>query len=275
LAGFAVGSAVMAGMGRGNYGARQALSSRYSAFAVYLPLSLAAIFSIWAGMGKNCVVFRKCSATAFMAILVMLQLLAVAPAFHEAGQTRIARVGAKAALLMVNIVPDSDLIPALLYHTPEVLREEADELDNRGWIRPMLVGSDQAKLIEEKTDSTAPPPKRGGMERFGRGDNERLITSGWSVTADQSRPSDAVFLTYEDEAHGPTIFWLVQVGGEREDVAQRLGNPDLAQSGWTAVFPVSRIPFGTTPLTIHAWAFDVQTGTAFKLDGNAIINRQG
>jgi hypothetical protein len=275
LAGFAAGSAVMAGIGRGGYGVRQALSPRYSSYAVYLPVSLAALISIRAGSARQWETARKCSVAVFVTVVALLQLLDIGPAFHEAYETRINRLEAKAALLMVNIVPDSDLIPVLLYHTPAVLRQEANQLDEWGWIRPRLVQSDRAVLIEEKLDPAAARPKRGGIDRLDNAANNRLVATGWSIAADQSRPSDAVFLTYEDETHDPKIFWLAAIGGQRDDVVKALGNPDVAQCGWTAVFPANKIPIGTTPLYIRAWALDVRTGTAFELDGNATINRQG
>jgi hypothetical protein len=275
LAGFAVGSAVMAAIGRACYGPQQALSSRYSSYAIYLPVALAAMISIWAGAARGCETARKCSVAVFATILILLQLLTIAPSFHEAYVTRVNRLQARGALLLVNVVPDWDLLPQILYHTPPVLRQEADELDQLGWIRPGLVQSDRARLIEEEHDPAAPLPKRGGMDRMARADNDHLVATGWSITADQSRPSDCVFLTYEDDAHDPIIFWLAAMGAPRDDVVRAVGNPDVAQCGWTALIPFTKIPYGTTPLYIRAWALNVRTGKAFELNGSATINRQG
>ena len=101
-------------------------------------------------------------------------------------------------------------------------------LNDMGYIRPRLIETNNAALIQG-TDANAVASVKGQLERGGRPPNGDAVVMGWAVFLDKSRPADAVFLTCDD-AHGqPIIFAFAdEIGVRRDDIAQQLGDADLA-----------------------------------------------
>jgi hypothetical protein len=277
FAGFAVASAVLAGVTRAGFGVQQALSSRYLTFSVYLPIALLSMLFILAqqsrgrsggGAGR---IFGITN-TALITIILLLQATTIIPAFRYGESTRTERLEAKAALLMINIVPPNERTAQVLFPKP-TLRAEANELNELGWIRPSLVTTSHARDIRAPEDSAYPSTSYGHFEQFGRQSPDRMAAVGWAVSPDKGSAADAVFLTWDRINNDPVIFAMATMGLQREDIAQSQNQPGYANCGWFASFPTSRLPPGNDWLRIRAWSFNVKTGTAIELHGDATLQR--
>jgi hypothetical protein len=274
VAGFTVASAVLAGVTRAGFSVEQALSSRYLTFSIYLPIALVNMLFILARQqappGRRVVTAIN---TSLITTLILLTATSITYAFNSGDATRIQRLEAKGALLMINIVPENERNQAILYTTESKLRAEANELNELGWLRPPLITSSHARDILAANDPTVVPAGVGKLEQFGRESKDRSRAIGWAVRVDRDDPADSVFLTWDRMDNDPVIFAMATMGVRRDDIAQNLNDSNYANSGWYASFPTSRLPPGNDRLRIRAWSFDVGTGKATQLDGEATLQR--
>jgi hypothetical protein len=276
VAGFAVASAILAGVTRAGFSVEQSLSSRYLTFSIYLPIALVNMLFILARQqqpsGRRIMTAIN---TSLITTLILLTATSIAYAFNSGDATRIQRLEAKGALLMINIVPDNERNNLILFHTAPQLRAEANELDDLGWIRPKLITTNHARDLRAPDDPTYPSANLGKLEQFGRQgqDQDRLAVVGWAVRPDKVAPADAVFLTWDRINNDPIIFAMATMGIQRGDIAQKLNDDRYTNCGWFASFPASRLPPGNDWLRIRAWSLDVSTGKATQLDGEATLQR--
>jgi hypothetical protein len=276
VAGFAVASAVLAGVTRAGFSIEQSLSSRYLTFSVYLPIALVNMLFILARQQPpRARRILTATNTSLITALVLLTAISIAYAFNSGDATRIQRLEAKGALLMINIVPDNERNNLILFHTAPQLRAEANELNDLGWIRPKLITTNHARDLRGPDDPTYPSANLGKLEQFGRQgqDQDRLAVIGWAVRPDKASPADAVFLTWDRINNDPIIFAMATMGVQRGDIAQKLNDDRYGNCGWFASFPTSRLPPGNDWLRIRAWSLDVSTGKATQLDGEATLQR--
>jgi hypothetical protein len=272
VAGFAVGSGVMAGLHRSGSGTWQSLSSRYSTYSLYMTVGLLnlALIAVNRWPRRNGELGRQVMTSLISAVLI-LQVLAIPQDINGSFLTYRDRTEAKAGLLLIRSLPYNDpVLGTWLYpHQPQ-LREMAESLNRIGFIHPGLVATNHANEILMKSDPNAPAVDYGCLDRAVPSGAD-LNASGWAVFPTESRPADAVFLTWDRFDNDPIIFAVGGVGESRGDVATVLHNEGFTLSGWSATSPLSSLPAGR--VRIRAWAFDVKTCKAAQLYGELALQR--
>jgi hypothetical protein len=250
---FAIASAGMAACARTGMGIGQALAStRYVSFALWLPVALVVMSS---GL-KN---IRSVVATS----LVLLVVLSYPLAINACRVEHFYRRQEKGALLLINILSDNPLIRDRIYPLPEVAIQNANAVNQLGWLRPPLIKSNRAAEIIEVEPGRIETIK-GRLERGGRRGGGELSAYGYAASLDNNGPADAVFLTYDDPTGQPIIFAFAELGVIRADIAQQYGET-YTPCGWVANFAESKLM--QKPATIRAWALNVDTGKAVLLPG--------
>jgi hypothetical protein len=276
---FAIGSAALAAVTRAGFTAWQAIqSTRYVTFALYLPVALVVLVPItcqdWlrradAPRWKGWLTYAPAAAASLM---ILLQIFTFPNVINSCKVEYRTRYQTKAVHLLANVLPDNPMIKRLVYSDPAVARQEGNELGEMGWLRPKLITTNNAALIQE-TDPKKIARVKGALERGGKRSETELAVMGWAVFVDEGRPADAVFLTYDNPRGEPIIFAMAELGVRRDDVAQELGDYDFTPSGWLAVFPPSQLPADPKQVTIRAWALDTDTATAVLLPGSTTLQK--
>ena len=275
VAGFAVGSGVMAAPHRSGSGTWQALSSRYSTFALYLTVALLNLCMIVIAHQR----YRKREwarhlVTSLITAILIVQVMAISPNVSAAREIYRQRMQAKAALLLIRSLPDDDTtLTTMVFPHPERLRQMAEALNQIGFIHPPLIASDHLRDILLKPDPKVPPVDYGVLDHALQNSAGELVASGWAIFHHPARPADAVFLTWDRFDDDPRIFAVCSMGESRDDVAVYLREPRYALSGWSVSCPVSRLPAGAGRLRIRAWALDLNTCKAAPLYGDIPFQR--
>jgi hypothetical protein len=277
VGGFAFLSAIMASLARAGTGVDQALESpRYVTYAVYLLVGLLQLAPIICDRLRTLVADRPHRLllsqlpAALVAIVIVLQLFAYPNAFRNARLIQMARREGKAALMLIEVLPDNPRLATLVFPDLEPTLSQAKIFNQMGYIRPPLIESKDAQKIQE-TDGARVAGAAGKIEQAGQTGPGQAAATGWAIFANKRSPADAVFLTYDDEHRQPIIFAFADIGLERADIAQQHGSDAYAGAGWIARFPASSLPSYMRVTTISAWALDTDTGRAFKLDGSFTV----
>jgi hypothetical protein len=270
---FAVASAALAGITRAGFGPAQAIeSTRYVSFSLYLPVALLVLTLMicgeWARRANDSprreVIARI--PVVLASVIVVLQVFSYSSALASCEFDLRARRATKASILLINFLPDSPEMAAHVYPEPDVARREANALSELHALRPPVITSSNAATIQE-TDLQRIAQIKGAAEQGGKRSDGQFGVSGWAVRTDQVRPVDAVFLTYDNPSGEPIIFGIAQMGMQRDDIAEQLGDDNYDLSGWVGIFPVTRFPSEMHQVNVRAWTLDTDTGKATLLPG--------
>ena len=252
LGAFSVLTAALVTYGRADdHGVRQALSSRYTTFSLYLPVALAHLAPLLVadlgarGRAASARVGARLAAAAAAFVLLAHPLVTLLVVRHGMAPTRRERRHMKACLTFALAFEDGCV--GRLAVKQGVVRERADELDRLGFLRPPLARSARARDLP-----VVPGLAGGAFERLAVSGGE-AVAAGRARLPHADRPADAVLLAYAAEGGEPTLFAVAEVGAE--GVAE----------GWRKTVSLSTLPTGK--VTISAWAFDSLEGKAFQLDG--------
>jgi hypothetical protein len=155
-----------------------------------------------------------------------------------------------------------------------MLLNEISEINAMGWLRPPVIEDRNAMTFQADLQALPADAVAGAIERVAQdppGSNTIKVL-GWAAFPREKVPAHAVFLTYEDENGQPIVLTMADNGLDRPDVAQRLGNADLLNSGFIAVFSADQLPKYMKSNKIAAWALNCQTGKAVKLQVEPVLN---
>jgi hypothetical protein len=273
LGGFTVLSALLAAVCRSASGTQPAINSRYVTHTVFLSVALIGLVPmIWYDLRGHLRSWLSpawdhlpaCMATVF----VLLQVSTYPSAFKGGEGWRIFQRQLKAAVLLVNIVPNNPQLN-LVFPSREILRALANQLNEMGYLQPPLIATDNAADIR----SSDPDACRGQMESGTISHSGDVTVKGWAVFTHPPQGVDCVLLTYLD-AHGqPRIFGIADVGTPRDDIATHLNDARYEDCGWQATFASMIFPVDIKPLRISAWALDAESGKAFSLPGAITVQR--
>jgi len=290
LACFAILNAAMTDVGRWDLGNIQALSSRYLAVSLALPIGLLflvpTIFVHWRTRvvdpkrATTISVVSISMATAFL-LLHGLGVLTQhkrpgfkndvpCPPGGEAWQVvHHDRLAMRALLLLVNVVDEPETMKQVfLVDDPHVLKDRANFLNRIGYFRPRFVRSSALREIVGITPRD--PRQFGEFHRVWKPAAGEVAVAGWAVLPDEKRRADAVVLTYDDPQGEPIMFAVAMVHTPRTDLAifsSRLAF--LLRSGWVKTFDESRLPPGDH--VIRAWAFNADNCRAYPIHGSATV----
>jgi hypothetical protein len=259
---YSLGTGAFVTVGRLGFGVAQAVSTRYAAFSLYLLVALIYVLPCVVEdatrrgyiTAARLATLKRLGALSAVLLLIAHVLIFALVVPHGAAEWRRARLGAKACLLFIEVIPEERCLTEGLYPDVRLLRERAESLDRMGYLRPPLI--------------------RGGLVRdiaavdrvcsSGVGSFERLSTQGGAYVAEgyarlphNGRPADAVVLAYgTNDDDDQRAFALAEVDAEglRND------------PHWRKTFPASALP-ASPRVEITAWAFDAEEGKAYRLRG--------
>ncbi len=176
---------------------------------------------------------------------------------------------AKACLQLINIVEDECSSKTLSPQTT-VLRRNANALDRLNYLQPRLLATNRVEDVAERVavDSVA----YGTFDELTMASNgEEFVASGRAVLPHRNEPADAVLLTYRDRGGAWAIFAISHTEIIENRSIEILRRGVSAQSSWRKTFSPSELPVGADE--VCAWAFDAETGKAYKLTGTHSVPR--
>ncbi len=260
-------SGAVTAVGRVGFGVAQALAPRYTAFSLYLMVSLVYLLAIFwqlASQKNSSKKYIRAWYYCLISILIVLHLNTTINTLERMSDRRVILLQSKACLLMINVIPKNECL--VTKRSPEPLRETANILDKLDFLQPGLVKSKNIQAIAEKPNSDL---VYGYFDRVNQIDNQTYIANGWAILPERGEVADGVILTYENAQGEATIFKLINQRMPRPNVREYFDNSAYLDSGWQKSFTVEEIPQGTVKL--KAWAFDTNIGKAFLLNKTQII----
>ncbi len=281
VAGFTVGSSLIAAWARAGLGAEQAIASHYVTFALYLPAALIPLVPAL----KPWLLFRRCAdtdeqaaasrtapiaATIGATTLVLLSLAALEPALLTSKDTWQSRRQVRAAALLSTVLPGHPFIANSVFPDAALVQRIAAGLDDIGYLRPRLIRSSAASALA----ATNPPPAEncGQLERAWEIAPGEIAFAGWTALPSPDRQADLVLLCVADAQGAPQIVEIAPVGSPRPDKTAALGDA-AATCGWAQRAPIGTFLGRQTPATVTAWAFDAEHRELFPLAGTVTLGR--
>jgi hypothetical protein len=277
VGGYAILSALIAARFRAGSGIAESLVSRYSTYAVYLPVALVNLVPMSAAdlrksQPANQQAFWKFLLASLAVALLVLCGFTIASALGDARTIHQINRQTKAVFLLADIFPDDpNLIAPISGDAAQTLGYALD-LSSIGYLQPPLVTNPDAEKIRA-TDPAQTGRLSGEFDIATKDSAGKPIAAGWAIDAQSLEPADAVFLTYDGPAGQSLIFSIAQMNGNRDDIARKKGNPAYEWSGWVAPLPMDRLPANRKTFLITAWALDADTGLAVPLAGQLNLSR--
>ncbi|NEP79796.1 MAG: hypothetical protein F6K39_17455 [Okeania sp. SIO3B3] len=259
-------SGAVTAVGRVGFGVGQSLAPRYTAFSLYLMVSLVYLLAIFWQLASQKNVQKKLIKYAYyflVSILIILHFKTTINAVERMSDRRAILLQSKACLLMINVVPQDECL--VTKRSPEPLRKTANILDKLGFLQPGLVKSKNIQDIAGETKSNL---IYGYFDTVNQIDNRTYVANGWAILPERNEVADGVILTYENTEGEDIIFKLINQRMPRPSVREYFDNSVYLDSGWQKSFTVEEIPQGGVKL--KAWAFDTETGKAFLLNKTQI-----
>jgi hypothetical protein len=160
------------------------------------------------------------------------------------------------------------------------VKESANALNRIGYLRPSLFRSNlirsQTKFGNESLGNVANGTNGDaafGAFQFNEDASRSIEADGWAFLPDEQRPADAVLITINNAAARgkPEICAIAQVGDPHQLARLRaVWDSSALSSTWNCRFPRARLPQGQH-YYLEAWAFNVETLQAYRLQGNALF----
>jgi len=271
LGSYAIGSAVLACLGRVGYGARYALASRYVTFSLFLTIAVIALVTIIVSelvtasrSTRSRVVIFATWSLLVLSYLVPYKICAANTRFFLRALSAKDRL-AHAAVLFSPAIDTSDVIKKTAYPgdaRPVVVN--ADALDRLKLLRPPLVRMNRLNaLSHEVADGKH---ASGSCDALAPMDAQLTRATGWAVLSTKGRPADCVAVAYQAPSDQEwTIFAISDSFEMRPDIVKRYRSMDQLWSGWTATFPATAIPAGAK---LSFWAVDADEPKLYLLNDN-------
>lgn len=261
-------SGLITTIGRVGFGIEQSLSSRYTTFSVYLTISViysVAIILEYLQQEYQIELFiLRFLAALGVIVLLGLHLLSFAHGIHLMAESNRNRLYGKSCLLFINIVKEKECLRQKIYPNLEYLEQKANQINKMDFLEPNLLTHTTIEYIDSENNN-------GWFEKIDKGSmSTEYIASGWITVAENQKQADAVILTYENQDGKHIVFAVAKVGSRSSDVFHGLNEDVSRKVQWHKLFSIDNVPVSSGK-KITAWAFDVNTSNAFKLQGNPII----
>jgi hypothetical protein len=272
LAGYAAFAAALGAATRVRSGIDQAIASRYTSFSLYLIVALIMLTAIIVRDLARRSMFSEATLIGVGRVLAGALALAAALALPrgigDARAWQATRMREKGAMLLGSVLPDNPLLSTSIPN-PDQSLPLAQQLSAMGYLRPRLISSPSAALIE---DRAAAPFAKGEITRIVQLDPGSLICAGWAVLSSSDRGAGAVFITCDNDRGEPIIIATALTGAQWPGVVPL--RPDIWQ-GWFATIPLARLPRGMPALRFTAWALDTRTGRACRIGAMTLGESRG
>jgi len=239
---------------------------RYLGFSAYLPLALIFLLPI---VGAD-ISRRRGDAPqrlhpvciALFVVVILYQPFMFVLSFRQMQKWQTRLQQAKASILLINELPDTRLTK-ILYPNLQFLIEKSNALDRLGFLRPKLITSKHLK--DFAGDANGHERDYGLFDEMQNAGEHKYAAFGWAVLANQQRMPDAIILAYDTGDGDETAFHLTYPvrGGSSAHPGTEIGS-------WQTSFSTEQLP--SAPVSITAWAFDVNSGKAFRLGGRFKID---
>ena len=279
VAAFSVITGIMGALSRGGYGLDQAVTSRYVTLSIFLLVALINLVPMICDDLRARLpgewTRRLYQAPALLAAIILtVQMMGYPTALDNIDKLRQGRLGGKGVLLLLNAVPDSQAVADEVHSNVPELIEEANALNQLGYLNPpLLAGSDASGVCQP--EPSPPGVVLGTFEKFQPDVSKNQATaSGWAVFPALRRPADEVFFTYQATEDHPVIFAVAEFVMSRDDVVNTFHMDSYKQSGWVGMLPLGPLTHHDLTLTVRAWALDTRTAKAYALAGKAMITPQ-
>ncbi|HVT88059.1 MAG TPA: hypothetical protein VHD56_04340 [Tepidisphaeraceae bacterium] len=274
VAAYAVLSGMIAAWFRSPSGVEGAMASRYVSYGIYLPVALINLVPIVCADVARRFPSRWerffIQAPAFLGCAILLaSLLGFFGGFQISRSIGITRRQGKAALLLLNFMPDNPRLVSDVFGFPRDIIQKANELSDAGYLRPKLYRTANALELRAPTPPTI---QTGQLEQVAQ-NGDHINVTGWAILPGKEKAADAVVLSYENESKQPIVFAMAEIGAKRPEVANTFGNSGYLRSGWFADFPISALPASPKLTRITAWAVDTDTGYLYQLAGDIPVQR--
>ncbi len=251
LAANAIGCAAVTAIGRGGFGALQALESRYVTISGPVWICVAVIAATWLGR-----VLRRGDGRS-PAALVAVAICAAIATLAAQGWTRTWAVGAKETTLhhrelLENreCLLDLDRAPegcvARLFADTRLVRTAADRLRRLGL--GVFRASGARRAFDEYT-VVGVSGAGGWLDRAAvvPSSPDRVRLAGWALDPTTSAPPERVIVVADGRIVGEA-----ETGEHRPDVVTATGSVALRRSGWTTSVPAWRLGPGSHRLAAYA-----------------------
>jgi hypothetical protein len=264
---YSLGTGLMVMQARLGFGIPQALSSRYSTFSLYLLVSLIYLVPIVLEHARaNGYLPSRVRitplASAVVAALLLVHALTATQGMLQAYGFRAHLRYVKACLLFVNVLR----CPAPATLSQGNLIALANALNRLGYLRPSLIDGKSVEEIAMSSQDARPAGEFGNLYKTPDG---RFIASGWAVLPEGREPAHAVLLTYRDGTRGSSVFAIATMTGVPDGFVPALRQPAHNRTRWHHSFVQTDMPTDATH--VEAWAFDTESGKAFKLTGSHVV----
>lgn len=276
VAGFAVGSAVIAAVARAGLGADQATASRYVSYSLYLTVALVRLVPSlrpWllfrrtraAGHESDPAV-RTASLAAGTTAVLVLALVVVPPSLTLAWHTRALHAQARSMALLVDVLPNHPLFGVRIFPDIAIGTRMVEGLARIGYLQPPF----QDNHADAHADPAAPRAEATGrLEQATEIAPGMLLINGWAVDGDH--PAELVVLCLNDQQGRPLIIDMALVSEPRPDKLAELG-PDNLECGWSLKVRIGdQLPGGRA--TFSAWSLDSASGRLRPLAGTMRLSR--
>jgi hypothetical protein len=272
IAGFGLANAAITTVGRAGFGLNQALESRYSTYALLIPMALLPLGALFVSGWRRRNAHGQSIGGAIFAGgaggLLLLLLLSQLNWLSEWNVYRRAYLLEKALVQTAPWVNEPRLLRSAVTPNPATFRQTVSTLDRLGYLRPPVLAS---PLIGEKGDESSPGDRNyGALEQARKAETGETILIGWAILPDRAESAHAVLLTCEHPEQGPVIFAVAPTGVKRGDVVRATGEFAYQDCGWAFELTSENLP--PEPGAIKAWAYDAERRRAWRLPGQVVIS---
>lgn len=265
LGAYSIGSGAMGASGRAGLGVSQASNSRYTSISIYMIICLVrTIPMILRDLERRDRVepiVRRSSLilSSLGTALTLGLLLSTVWSFAASHEWMREKEMGQAHLAFIRFIDEPNRL-ALVCDRKD-LREAAIAVNALGYLHPPLIDSDDLRGLTAK-ESDSQSSKYGEIEGVQQLPNGTANLWGWASLPNPPRPADAVIVAYLSSDGASHACGIADVMGARADIAKKYG-ADLLSTGWTMIFPLTRLPAGQH--NIQCYAYDAERQQAYQL----------
>lgn len=266
---YVIGSAALTALSRVNWGARQAMDSRYVTSSNLLYLALLVLVTIVARRAEDAGSRRAgalaAARTAVVTAIVVLTLAAYPTGLEDMATLHREQVAGLGALEFSKVIDTTDAMRRDLRMVPGFVPAPLQAVEALERMHLLQYRRRESALLEEGQHGvTSKRTRFGRIDEFKESGAGNFEISGWAVLPGSRRPAPLVVLGYR-QGERWTAFAVSDVWEWRDDVVAKLRSRAYHASGWRKTFNRQGVPAEAE--AISAWAVDPLANKAHKLSG--------